>query len=119
MDRPRRGHVHALAIEDQRAVLALLDHHDRRSPRGDHFRGLQGVRTARQPLGLFLVGEEHVAVAVHQLEEFAPVPGRPILPVISARLMIACAVRVDSWPWFTPIVHQKETRFPSAMVCAK
>jgi len=31
-------------------------------------------------------------------------------PVISARLMIACAVRVASWLWLTPIVHQKETR---------
>ena len=33
-----------------------------------------------------------------------------MLPVIRARLMMACAVRVDSWPWFTPIVHQNETR---------
>ena len=39
-----------------------------------------------------------------------------MFPVINARLMIACAVRVASWPWLTPIVHQKETRFPSAMV---
>ena len=45
----------------------------------------------------------------------APVPGRPMFPVISARSMIACAVRVDSWPWFTPMVHQKLTRLPSAM----
>ena len=29
---------------------------------------------------------------------FAPVPGRPMFPVISARLMSAWAVRVDSWP---------------------
>jgi hypothetical protein len=36
-----------------------------------------------------------------------------VLPVISARLMIACAVRVASWPWFTPIVHQNDTRLPA------
>ena len=33
-------------------------------------------------------------IALHwPVIEFAPVPGRPMLPVISARLMIACAVR--------------------------
>ena len=51
--------------------------------------------------------------------ELAPVPGRPMLPVISARLMIACAVRTPSWPWFTPIVHQNDTRWPSWIVRAK
>ncbi len=40
-------------------------------------------RTSREPIAL------HWPVI-----EFAPVPGRPMLPVISARLMIACAVRV-------------------------
>jgi hypothetical protein len=34
-----------------------------------------------------------------------------MLPVIKARLMIACAARVASCPWLTPIVHQNETRF--------
>ena len=33
-----------------------------------------------------------------------------MFPVIKARLIMACAVRVDSCPWLTPIVHQKETR---------
>ena len=42
----------------------------------------------------------------------APVPGRPMFPVIRARLMIAWAVRVASCPWFTPIVHQNDTRWP-------
>ena len=52
-------------------------------------------------------------IALHwPVMELAPVPGRPMLPVISARLMIACAVRIASWPWLTPIVHQKETRLP-------
>ena len=33
-------------------------------------------------------------IALHwPVIELAPVPGRPMLPVISARLMIACAVR--------------------------
>ena len=33
-------------------------------------------------------------IALHwPVIELAPVPGRPILPVIKARLMIACAVR--------------------------
>ena len=50
--------------------------------------------------------------------EFAPVPGRPMFPVINARLMIACAVRVASWLWFTPMVHQNETRLPCRMVFA-
>jgi hypothetical protein len=45
--------------------------------------------------------------------ELAPVPGRPMFPVISERAMIAWATRVASWLWFTPMVHQKETRFPS------
>ena len=59
-------------------------------------------------------------IALHwPVIEFAPVPGRPMLPVISARLMIACAVRVASWPWFTPIVHQNETRLPAWIVSAK
>ena len=34
------------------------------------------------------------------------------IPVIKARLIMACAVRVASCPWFTPIVHQNETRLP-------
>ncbi len=38
-------------------------------------------------------------IALHwPVIEFAPVPGRPMLPVMSARLMMACAVRVDSCP---------------------
>ena len=53
-------------------------------------------------------------IALHwPVIEFAPVPGRPMLPVISARLMIAWAVRTPSWLWLTPIVHQNETRSPS------
>ena len=47
--------------------------------------------------------------------ELAPVPGLPICPAINARLMIAWAVRVDSCPWFTPMVHQYETRGRVAM----
>ena len=36
-------------------------------------------------------------IALHwPVIELAPVPGRPMLPVSSARLMIACAVRT---PW--------------------
>ena len=36
-------------------------------------------------------------IALHwPVMEFAPVPGRPTLPVISARLMMLCAVRT---PW--------------------
>ena len=42
-----------------------------------------------------------------------------MLPVMSARLMMACAVRVASWLWLTPIVHQNETRLPRWMVSAK
>ena len=60
-----------------------------------------GVANSREPIAL------HWPVI-----ELAPVPGRPMLPVISARLMIACAVRVASWLWLTPIVHQNETRCP-------
>ena len=53
-------------------------------------------------------------IALHwPVIEFAPVPGRPMLPVISARLMSACARRTPSWLWFTPIVHQNETRLPA------
>ena len=53
-------------------------------------------------------------IALHwPVIEFAPVPGRPMLPVIRARLMIAWAVRTAWWLWLTPIVHQNETRFPS------
>ena len=53
-------------------------------------------------------------IALHwPVIELAPVPGRPMLPVINARLMMACAVRVPSWLWLTPIVHQNETRLPS------
>ncbi len=52
-------------------------------------------------------------IALHwPVIELAPVPGRPMLPVISARLMIACAVRTPWWLWLTPIVHQNETRSP-------
>ena len=50
-------------------------------------------------------------IALHwPVIELAPVPGRPILPVMSARLMIACAVFTPWWLWLTPIVHQNETR---------
>ncbi len=50
-------------------------------------------------------------IALHwPVIEFGPVPGRPMLPVIRARLMIACAVRTPWWLWLTPIVHQNETR---------
>ena len=45
--------------------------------------------------------------------ELAPVPGRPMLPVMRARAMIACAVRTPSWLWLTPIVHHRLTRLPS------
>ena len=46
-------------------------------------------------------------------------PGRPMLPVMSASAMIACAVRTPSWLWFTPIVHHKLTRLPLWMSVAK
>ena len=50
-------------------------------------------------------------IALHwPVIELAPVPGRPMLPVMSARLMIACAVFTPWWLWLTPIVHQNETR---------
>ena len=56
-------------------------------------------------------------IALHwPVMELAPVPGRPIFPVMSARLMIACAVRVASCPWLTPMVHQKDIRRPPARV---
>ena len=51
--------------------------------------------------------------------EFAPVPGRPMLPVSSARSIRAWAVRTPWWDWLTPIVHHSETRSPSAMVRAR
>ncbi len=58
-------------------------------------------------------------IALHwPVMEFAPVPGRPMLPVISARLMSACATRTPSWLWLTPIVHQNDTRFPLWIVSA-
>ena len=51
--------------------------------------------------------------------ELAPVPGRPMWPVSNARLMMACAVRVASWLWLTPMVHQKETRSRVAMMSTR
>ena len=51
--------------------------------------------------------------------ELAPVPGRPMFPVINARLMMACAVRVASWLWLTPIVHQNDTRSRVAMISTR
>ena len=69
------------------------------------------------PSRLVVLLNSREPIALHwPVIEFAPVPGRPMLPVISARLMIACAVRTPSWPWFTPIVHQNETRLPSWIV---
>ena len=66
------------------------------------------------PSRLVVLLKRREPIALHcPVIEFAPVPGRPMFPVISARLMIACAVRVASWPWFTPIVHQNDTRSPS------
>ena len=32
--------------------------------------------------------------------------------------MIASAARTPSWLWFTPMVHQNETRSPAWMVAA-
>ena len=58
-------------------------------------------------------------IALHwPVIELAPVSGRPMLPVSSARSISACAVRTASCPWFTPIVHQNETRFPLAGIVA-
>ena len=66
------------------------------------------------PSRLVVLLNSREPIALHwPVIEFAPVPGRPMLPVISARLMIACAVRDASWLWLTPIVHQNETRLPS------
>ena len=59
-------------------------------------------------------------IALHwPVIELAPVPGRPMFPVMRARLMMAWAVRVPSWLWFTPMVHQNETRAPAPMVVAR
>ncbi len=59
-------------------------------------------------------------IALHcPVIELAPVPGLPMLPVISARLMRLWAVRTPSWLWLTPIVHQIDTRLPSATARAR
>ncbi len=50
--------------------------------------------------------------------ELAPVPGRPMFPPSRARAMIAWASRTPWWLWFTPIVHQNETRRPPWMSSA-
>ena len=56
-------------------------------------------------------------IALHwPVIEFAPVPGRPMFPVISAIATIACASRTPSWLWLTPIVHQNDTRSRSWIV---
>ena len=77
------------------------------------------IRKSWPPSRLVVLEKSRDPIALHwPVMELAPVPGRPMLPVISARLMMACAVRVASWPWLTPIVHQNETRCPRAMVLA-
>ena len=54
------------------------------------------------PSRLVVLLNRREPIALHwPVIEFAPVPGRPMLPVISARLMIACAVRVR----FVALVH--------------
>ena len=58
-------------------------------------------------------------IALHwPVIELAPVPGRPMLPVMRARSMRACAVRTPWWLWLTPIVHQNDTASPPAMASA-
>src|SRR4030095_1402154 len=53
------------------------------------------------PRRLVMFAKIREPIALHcPVTEFAPVPGRPMLPVISARLIIACAARVVLLSWF-------------------
>ena len=84
--------------------------------RGDLARGAPGCVKSCPPSRFVVLLNSREPIALHwPVIELAPVPGRPMLPVISARLMMACAVRTPSWLWLTPIVHQNETRLPSWM----
>ena len=66
---------------------------------------------SRPPSRFVVFEKSREPIALHwPVIELAPVPGRPMLPVKSARLMAAWAVLTPWWLWFTPIVHQNETR---------
>jgi hypothetical protein len=74
---------------------------------------------SRPPNSPVVLENSREPMALHwPVIEFAPVPGRPMLPVSRARSMIACAVRVPWWDWLTPIVHHNDTASPAAMVSA-
>ena len=73
-----------------------------------------GSVKSRPPSRFVVFEKSREPIALHwPVIELAPVPGRPMLPVMSARLMIAWAVLTPWWLWLTPIVHQNETRLPS------
>ena len=79
-----------------------------------------GFAKSWPPSRLVTFAKSREPIALHwPVMLFAPVPGLPMWPPSSARLMTACAVRVDSWPWFTPIVHQKDTRLPGFTLSAR
>ena len=75
-----------------------------------------GSVKSRPPSRFVVFEKSREPIALHwPVIELAPVPGRPMLPVMSARLMAAWAVLTPWWLWLTPIVHQNETRWPRAI----
>ena len=70
-----------------------------------------GSVKSRPPSRFVVFEKSREPIALHwPVIELAPVPGRPMLPVKRARLIAAWAVLTPWWLWFTPIVHQNETR---------